>query len=157
MIECRPARSSDLPALADLAQRSWLDAFGSSVSEESAAEEAASRSETYFASALAESSVLVAELDGVLAGYVQFDDAELRRLYVETALHGRGVGRALLAAALAHPRLTRAPRIHLQVWERNERAVRLYEAAGFRRAGTKTFTIGSGEVVEDLVMVLERS
>ncbi len=157
MIECRPVRPSDLPALADLAQRSWLDAFGSSVSAESAAEEASSRSEAYFASALAESSILVAELDGVLAGYVQFDDAELQRLYVETELHGRGIGRALLAAALAHPRLVGAPRVHLQVWERNERAVRLYESAGFRRAGTTSFRIGSGEVVEDLVMVLERT
>ena len=157
MIECRPVRPSDLPALADLARRSWLDAFGSSVSSESAAEEAAARSEAYFASALEESSILVAEVDGALAGYVQFDDQELQRLYVETELHGRGVGRALLTAALEHPRLARAPRVHLQVWEENERAVRLYESVGFRRAGTTSFTIGSGEAVEDLVMVLERT
>ena len=153
----RPARPSDVAALAGLAQRSWLDAFGSSVSAEDAAEEAASRSEEYFAAALFEQTILVAELDGVLAGYVQFDDSELQRLYVETELHGRGVGRALLTAALEHPRLADAPRIHLQVWEQNERAVRLYESAGFRRAGTKTFTIGSDEVVEDLVMVLDRA
>ena len=157
MIACRPVRPSDLPALADLAQRSWLGAFGSSVSGEDAAEEAASRSEEYFASALEESSILVAEVDGVLAGYVQFDDEELQRLYVETELHGRGIGRALLTAALAHPRLARTPRVHLQVWEENERAVRLYESAGFRRAGTTSFAIGSGEIVEDLVMVLERT
>jgi ribosomal protein S18 acetylase RimI-like enzyme len=157
VIECRPVRPGDIPALADLAQRSWLDAFGSSVSAEDATEEAASRSEAYFASVLEKSSILVAELDGVLAGYVQFDDEELQRLYVETELQGRGIGRALLDAALEHPRLARAPRVHLQVWEENERAVRLYESAGFRRAGTTSFAIGSGEVVEDLVMVLERT
>jgi ribosomal protein S18 acetylase RimI-like enzyme len=103
----------------------------------------------------------------VLLGYVQFGDVGipevepepgdegLQRLYVETALQGRGLGRSLLEAALRHPRLTEAKRIFLQVWEENERAVRLYESFGFRRAGTTTFAIGA-EVMEDLVMVLER-
>ena len=157
MIAVRPARPSDVAAIAGLAQRSWLDAFGTSVSAETAAEEAASRSPEYFAAALERHSILVAELDGELAGYVEFDDSELRRLYVETALHGRGVGRALLEAALAHPRLAGASRVRLQVWERNERAVRMYEAAGFRRCGVISFTIGAGEPAEDLVMVLERN
>ena len=47
-------------------------------------------------------------------------------------------------------------RVFLQVWAENERAVRLYESFGFRKAGTTTFTIGA-EAMEDLVMVLDRS
>ena len=56
-------------------------------------------------------------------------------------------------AALRHPRLAGASRIYLTVWERNERAIRLYESVGFQIVGTTTFTIGAGEVAEDLVMV----
>jgi ribosomal protein S18 acetylase RimI-like enzyme len=39
------------------------------------------------------------------------------------------------------------------VWDKNERAVRLYESFGFQKVGTTTFTIGS-QVMEDLVMLL---
>ncbi|MDX6479611.1 MAG: diamine N-acetyltransferase [Gaiellaceae bacterium] len=153
----RPARADDVPALADLARRTWLDAFGESVSPENAAAEAdAGRSEEHFRAALEERTILVAEESGSLVGYVEFDDGELRRLYVETALQGRGIGGALLDAALAHPRLAAAERVVLQVWEENTRAVRLYESVGFRRTGTKRFTIGD-EVVEDAVFELDRA
>ena len=74
---------------------------------------------------------------------------------VETELQGRGIGRKLMEAALRHPRLAGARRIFLQVWEENERALRLYEHLGFERLGTTRFTVGT-EVMEDLVMVLDR-
>ena len=57
-----------------------------------------------------------------------------------------------MEAALAHPQLATASRVFLQVWERNARAVQLYEDLGFRVVGTTTFTIGSGQTAEDLVM-----
>jgi ribosomal protein S18 acetylase RimI-like enzyme len=164
----RLAVAADVPALAALAARTWLDAFGGSLAPEHAAAEAETgRSEARFAAALQERTILVAEADGALVGYVELgevdipeadagpEDAELHRLYVDTPVQGRGIGRALLDAALAHPRLATAPRVFLQVWEENERAVRLYERAGFRRVGSTRFTIGS-EVVEDAVLVLER-
>jgi ribosomal protein S18 acetylase RimI-like enzyme len=152
----RPARADDVPALADLARRTWLDAFGATVSPENAAAEAeAGRSEERFHRALAERTILVSEDGGALVGYVEFGDREVHRLYVETALQGRGIGRALLETALAHPRLANAKRVALQVWDENVRAVRLYESVGFRRAGTTAFAIGD-EVVEDAVFELER-
>jgi ribosomal protein S18 acetylase RimI-like enzyme len=165
----RPARSSDVPALSELAKRTWSDAFADAVSPDGeAAELEETRSEPYFANALREETILVAEADGALVGYVQFGDVGisevqvqpgdqgLQRLYVETALQRRGLGRKLLAAALQHPRLAEARRIFLQVWDRNERAVRLYESFGFEKVCTTTFTIGS-ELMEDVVMLLDRS
>ncbi len=153
----RPARTDDVPALADLARRTWLDAFGATVSPENAAAEAAEgRSEQRFHTVLEERTILVADENGALVGYVEFGDGELNRLYVETELQGRGIGRALLDAALAHPRLANAERVVLQVWDENTRAVGLYESVGFRRTGTKRFTIGD-EIVEDAVFELERS
>jgi len=164
----RPARPADLHALAALARRTWLDAFGDSVAPEDAAAEAEKgRSEERFARVLPERVILVAEEDGELVGYAELGpvdipeveagagDVELHRLYVETPLQGRGIGRALLDAVLAHPDAAGPNRVFLQVWERNERALRLYERAGFRRSGSTRFRIG-GELVEDAVFVLER-
>jgi ribosomal protein S18 acetylase RimI-like enzyme len=161
---------TDVPALSALAERTWSEAFGDSVSpDDEAVELEQTRSETYFMSALREKTILVAEADGALLGYVQFGDVEipevdvragdqgLQRVYVDTALQGRGLGRALMNAALEHPRLADAGRIYLTVWEKNERAVRLYESIGFQSVGTTTVTIGSDEVGEDLVMLLDGS
>lgn len=157
-----------MPALSQLAKRTWAEAFGDSVSsDDEAAELEGTRSEPYFAAALRVQTILVAEADAVLVGYVQLGDVEipevdarpgdqaLHRIYVEAVWQGRGLGRELMEAALQHPRLEAAPRVFLTVWERNARAIRLYESLGFRTAGTTTFAIGS-EVVEDLVMVLDR-
>lgn len=165
----RPVTEADLPPLADLARRTWLDAFGDSVSADDAAAEAEdTRSEEYFRAALRTDTILVAEADGQLVGYVKFGEVEipevdaepgdggLHRVYVETAQHGRGIGRELVHAALSHPRLQAAPRVYLQVWEENRTAAGLYESLGFRTVGTTRVTIGTNEVGEDLVMVLER-
>ena len=167
----RPVAEADLPALADLARRTWLDAFGDSVTEdEAAAYVDATRSEHYFRAALSKDTILVAdeEEEGKLVGYVKFGDVQipevdakpgdagLHRVYVETALQGRGIGRQLVGGALSHPRLHEASRVFLEVWEENRAAVRLYESVGFQTVGTTRVTIGTDEVGEDLVMVLER-
>jgi ribosomal protein S18 acetylase RimI-like enzyme len=168
-VTIRPAAASDVPALSDLARRTWSAAFGSSVSaNDEAAELDETRSEGYFFDALRKKTILVAEGNGGLRGYVQFGaveipgvealpgDRAIHRLYVESEWQGRGLGRLLLGAALQHPRLAHAKRIYLTVWQRNVPARRLYESLGFETVGTTTFTIGS-EVVEDLVLLLVRS
>jgi len=164
VIRIRPAEPADVPALAALAQRTWADAFGWSVSPEEQAAELENRSEASFAEGLHRWTTLVAENGGTLVGYVQFGDVvidgvdaqpgdqELHQLYVDTDAQGRGIGRALMEAALAHPRLATASRVLLQVWDRNAKAVQLYEGLGFRVVGTTTFTIGSGKTAEDIVM-----
>jgi len=165
----RAAGSDDVSALSTLAKRTWSDAFAGGVSPvDEEAELNDGRSEGYFADALQDKTILVAELDSALLGYVQFGDVSipevdarpgdqgLQRLYVETAFQGRGTGRRLLEAALRHPRLASANRIFLTVWDENEPAVRLYESFGFQRFGKTAFTVGA-EAMEDIVMVLDRS
>jgi ribosomal protein S18 acetylase RimI-like enzyme len=164
----RQARADDVPALSELAKRTWADAFAHSVSpEDAAAELATTRSEAHFLAALREHTILVADAGGALVGYVAFGpvdipevdpepgDRALRRLYVDSAWHGRGVGRRLIDAAFEHPGLRYARRVYVTVWEENRRAVRLYERLGFRRVGTTRFAIGS-EAVEDLIMVRDQ-
>lgn len=165
----RPAGPSDVPALSELAKRTWADAFGGPFRpEDLAAELEKSRSEAYFSDALKETTILLAEENGALRGYVQFGDVEipevevqpgdqgLRRLYVDTAMQGRGVGRRLMDAALDHPRLASAHRIFLTVWEQNQGAMHLYESFGFKTVATTSVRIADKEVGEDLVMVLDK-
>ena len=168
-VAIRPAEAADVPSLSALAKRTWADAFGFSVSPaEQAAELEAKRSVDYFRVALDTDTILVGQLGDGLVGYVQFGDVdipevetepgdqELRRVYVETELQRHGIGRQLMNAALAHPRLQDAARVFLQVWEKNENAVGLYESLGFHKVGTTRFTIGRGDVLEDLVLVLDK-
>jgi ribosomal protein S18 acetylase RimI-like enzyme len=168
-VKVRPVAEADLPALAELAKRTWLDAFGDSVSpEEAAAEVEETRSPEYFRTALLTDTILVAEEDGELVGYVKFGDVRipevdvhpgdqgLHRVYVETAKQGRGIGRQLVRTALSHPRLRGATQVYLEVWEENPAALALYESFGFCAVGTTQVTVGSRYVGEDLVMVLER-
>jgi len=166
----RPALPSDVPALSELSKRAWADAFGQPLTlEDLASELEESRSEAYFTDALNETTILLAEQDGALRGYVQLGDVKipevevlpgdqgLRRLYVDTEMQGRGFGRRLMDAALDHPRLASANRIFLTVWDQNEGAMRLYGSFGFKMIGTTSVRIADKEVGEDLVMVLDKT
>lgn len=168
-LRIRAAALGDSPLLADLAERTWSDvARGVIGHEDMAAHLAKVRANADIVAPVENQTILVAEADGAVVGWVEFGDVvipevdvrpgdqELRRLYVETAHQGLGIGRQLMTAALAHPRLAAARRVFLQVWEQNEKAIRLYESLGFRSVGTTTFRIGT-HVQAELVLLLERS
>jgi diamine N-acetyltransferase len=165
----RPVGHGDLAALGELARSSYSAAFGPTMSaSDLAAHLRDNLADACFRRALEEDVILVAERSGRLAGFVQFGpiriavadaspgDQELRRLYVMPGLQRRGIGRKLMEDALAHPRLRRAGRIYLDVWERNFGARRLYEALGFKVIGAQPFAVASG-VGQDLDLVMVRA
>jgi len=92
-----------------------------------------------------EVAVLVAEESGNVIGYSYatlegYDYLALRGpagvlhdIIVEPEHRGRGVGRLLLEATLAHLKSRGAPRVVLATAEHNEPAQRLFASAGFRR------------------------
>jgi ribosomal protein S18 acetylase RimI-like enzyme len=106
---------------------------------------------------------LVAELDGRLIGYIKLghptpllSNAHVRQiqgLAVDAQARGRGVGRALLDAAMEEARRQGALRITLRVLGHNAPARRLYEAAGFVVEGVQPgeFYL-AGEYVDDVLM-----
>lgn len=80
----------------------------------------------------------VAERAGAIVGFVSADGEKhwLWALFVDPAHEGRGVGRALLAAALAWLRALGAAGVGLTT-EPDTRAERFYRAAGFVAQGVE--------------------
>ena len=56
---------------------------------------------------------------------------ELKRLWVDSALRGRGVASALVNAALEHAEESRTATVRLSVWKWRTNAIALYERLGF--------------------------
>jgi len=110
--------------------------------------------------------VLVAVVDGEVAGYVRLRPASrfassghvlcINGIAVDPARQGRGIGRALIDAAVAEARRRGARRLTLRVFSPNERARRLYESAGFVVEGVlrDEFFI-DGRYVDDIAMALD--
>ena len=59
-------------------------------------------------------------------------DAELKRMFVDRTMRGRGVGKGLLDVAVAHARARGFDRIVLDSTRDMRAAIGLYRAAGFR-------------------------
>ena len=89
---------------------------------------------------IANGQVIVAELDGEVAGFAAVVGGELDGLFVEPDLWGRGVGRALVDAA-THEARKRG--LALKVIA-NPRARRFYEHCGFSLEGEVQTRFGPG-------------
>jgi len=90
--------------------------------------------------------LVVADDDGMLAGFADVgqsrdDDAEpgktgeVRAIYLAPDSWGKGLGRELMAAALAHLAGLGYDEVTLWVLDTNARAMQFYQAAGFRPDG----------------------
>ncbi|KQQ69186.1 GNAT family N-acetyltransferase [Microbacterium sp. Leaf320] len=69
---------------------------------------------------------------GVVIIRIDGGEAEIKRLWADPDLRGRGLGSALLDAALA---LT-SGRVRLSVWDWRAPAIKLYESRGFERVAS---------------------
>jgi [ribosomal protein S18]-alanine N-acetyltransferase len=82
----------------------------------------------------------LAEADGDACGFALVrsaaDEAELLLLAVDPRTRRRGVGSALLAAAIAESAARNIRRLHLEVRAGND-AVNLYQKIGFRKVGVR--------------------
>lgn len=79
---------------------------------------------------------LVGFLDGnpVACGGIRATEpgvAELKRMYVDPALRGRGFARLVLAALEDAARALGCARVQLETGDRQPEAIRLYESAGY--------------------------
>ncbi|MGJ9411911.1 GNAT family N-acetyltransferase [Aeromicrobium sp. CF4.19] len=156
----RPARADDAAALRSVDAATW----GSLTSPAPAPDPAAPH--PFFSGERSPDGFLVAELEGAVVGYVGLHRTiplashahvlTIDGLGVLPSACGRGVGRALVEAAVAAVALAAergARRVTLRVLAPNESARRLYERCGFEVEGVLRGEFHlEGRDVDDVLM-----
>ena len=157
MTRLRPAEARDAAALAELAERTFRDAFAS----QNRAEDMDAHCRKHYGEGIQAAEIgdpdrttLVCEQGNELVGYGQLrwgnrpscvlaaKPAEIQRLYVSSEWHGKGVAHALMNSLLDVALARGADAAWLGVWERNARALAFYEKFGFRLVGEHAFVLG---------------
>ena len=167
----RRATADDAGRLAALAAITFpLACPPGSAPEDIAAHLADTLSEANFRRYLADpdATVLVIDAGGELRGYsllvarpardpdvaavlTDLPCTELSKCYVHPEHHGLGAAAELMHASIGAAADAGARGLWLGVNSQNARAIRFYEKSGFRKVGTKSFTLGK-TVEHDFVM-----
>ncbi|KAI1465661.1 acetyltransferase [Daldinia caldariorum] len=158
------AVASDAAAIALIGANTFSATFGFSVPENDLADFLA---ETYSPEAVEAdiisapenkiSTLVARDGTGAILGFVQLvrgltdpslkgdpsSHAELRRLYVDTAAHGKGIGSKLIAVVEEKARSEGFKQLWLTVWENNKSAQRLYLRLGYSKVGEVEFATGT--------------
>ena len=85
--------------------------------------------------------------DGAVKGFVQVENAEVKKLFVEPVLQGQAIGGKLLAYAVETLGAT-----FLWALEKNTKAIAFYQRHGFRLTEDRKFEDGT----EEYLVRLER-
>lgn len=156
-ISIEPLLERDIPELAALAKKVWLNTFTAGLTEADIAEALTSRNQLYFETAFGTQTICVAKSGGQLCGFIEYGNDGLSgmsidKLYVDPNYEGRGIGRQLMKWALDDPELI-GRQVMLDVWIENKKAIALYESLDFKVIGERAFSSSSGEVLTpDLIM-----
>jgi GNAT superfamily N-acetyltransferase len=167
-VTLRAATLADAPLITELGARTFRDTFAAdNTPEDMEAFLASHYTPAHQEAELrdAQRAYLLAEVDGVPAGFALLHDAPpekgvpgarplmLARLYVDKPFLGARVGAALLRRCIDDARARGHDVLWLGVWERNFRARAFYERWGFTRVGEMTFVLGA-DVQRDEVLAL---
>jgi GNAT superfamily N-acetyltransferase len=79
-------------------------------------------------------------------------EMKLEQLYLLPELHGRGLGRLMMARVERHARALDCDTLMLQVNKRNTVASRVYFASGFSVRSEAVIDIGNGYVMDDYIL-----
>jgi ribosomal protein S18 acetylase RimI-like enzyme len=153
--DIRPARVEDDAALLAIDTETWTSAV-------SPAPVPTDRT-SFFRETHELENYLVAEVDGVVSGYVSLHQdiptpshahvREINGLAVAPEAQGHGVGRELVEAAVAAAAKQGATKVTLRVLGPNSGAKRLYERCGFVVEGVlRGEFILDGQLVDDALM-----
>jgi ribosomal protein S18 acetylase RimI-like enzyme len=159
LIEVRPARPDDDRALSTIDRETWSTLT-------SPAPPPAELDWSFFREKIDLQDVLVAVVDGEVAGYVRIAHPfplessghvlHVTGIAVGPAFQRRGVGQALVEAAIDESRSRGARRLTLRVLAHNEAAVRLYERCGFVVEGVlRGEFFLDGNYVDDMLMAVD--
>lgn len=168
-VEIRRARSGDEGALSLVGQATFLETFSGVLDGTAIVQHCRSahsperyrdwlndaRSAIWLAGAVPGHApvgyLVVAEPDLPVAD--KASDLELKRIYLLGRYHGGGLGKKLLAQAIAHARDAGALRLLLGVYAGNAAAIGFYRKQGFTHVADRQFVVG-GTAYDDHVMSL---
>jgi RimJ/RimL family protein N-acetyltransferase len=143
MVTIRRAAIEDAARIAETHVRSWQSAYRGLIPQDyldslDPAQRLVSWEQILASANWSAGGVLVGEDESGLTGFVAFGptrDAE-EEIYLAPAAWGKGLGRELMSSALVGLTATGYVEVTLWVLDRNKRARRFYEAAGFRADGS---------------------
>jgi ribosomal protein S18 acetylase RimI-like enzyme len=158
VVVVRSARADDGPTL----QRIDLATFDEDVSPAPRPQPGAD----FFGGRVKPEDVLVAEVDGAVAGYLAVGPhyrlassahvVQIRGLAVTPECQGEGVGRRLVSEAVEVAKEHGARRLTLHVLASNETARRLYDSCGFVVEGVQREQFHlRGRYVDDILLALD--
>ena len=124
MVNTRPYQSTDWSRLCEIHDAARLDELSLTVGTEAFL----SLEQTAESEGLFDDKLVVAEVDGVVQGFVVYSDAELTWLYVDPQFYKKGVGRSLVRHAIADS----TSAMELELLEGNTPALKLYLSEGFK-------------------------
>ena len=140
-ITIRPALPADLGAISDI----YNDAVLTTTATFDTEPKSGAEQQAWFESHGGRFAVLVAERDGVVAGWTSlsrwsdspaYDDTAETSVYVGREYRGRGIGRMLEQAIIDHARKFRFHTLIARIAGESTESLRLHESLGFVRAGT---------------------
>lgn len=163
-ISYRRAEAGDAAALKALFAQSFAEAFGHLYPPADLQEFLHANSEETWRVTLSDPEVAIrlAEEEGAVVGFVELAPKklpyetsapvlELRRLYLTSGAHGRGIADALMNWAISEAHRRGAKELVLSVYIDNLRARRFYDRYGFDAVGRYDFKVGSC-TDEDLIL-----
>lgn len=165
-IHVRKATQKDAALLATVGARTFHDAFAAQNNPEDLADYLRTAFTTdKMLTELQEPTSLffIAEFDGQAVGYTKVravkqpdcvPDAqplELERIYVDQHVVGKGIGAALMQAAIDAGTQNGYQTIWLGVWKKNKSAIAFYQKWAYEIVGEHEFVVGS-DVQHDYIM-----
>ena len=157
-IEIKPAGRPEADLIADIARKTFMETYGEMNTPENM--------EVYLNSQFSDEKLLeelqhprtrffLAYLDGIPAAFTKVRDdrkakkleeikaIEFQRIYVLQEYQGFSLGKAMLDMIKELAREDGYQTIWLQVWQKNNKAIRFYQKAGFTVFETASFLLGS--------------
>jgi ribosomal protein S18 acetylase RimI-like enzyme len=159
-IAIRKIEQADAETLSSIAKESFFDTFTGTCTEE----DMQGFLEEYFNVPLVEKELMdedcfnfFALVDNIPVGYIRFKEdytafpyikkwkaLELKRLYILTPFHGKGIAQALMNIYMDHVIKNGYEAAWLGVWEYNFKAQKFYNKYGFEDSGySHDFPIGN--------------
>ncbi|MEO8174757.1 MAG: GNAT family N-acetyltransferase [Sediminibacterium sp.] len=168
MIQIKPATEADAELIADISRETFYDTYAAYNTKEDMDKfmsEQFNKEKLIAQVQSKENTFLLAYENDTPVGYAFLRDethphipeenaVEICRFYARSSFIGRGVGKALMQAAVSHALASDKTFIWLIVWKQNERAIKFYTSFGFEIFAEQDFILGS-DVQRDWVMKLK--